>query len=431
MHLNFEIKQERSVIFFLTFFWVITDFASGFLTINYGVNIVSLIYKLILLQSGFLCLIYINFMRTNQLIFIFLIVGAINSYLIINSSDLMKGILFELNVIFDGLYLVILLIFFSRLNINRERLCYSLCACMAFKATIVILSVMFDWGIATYQTADGKKFGFGTMSFFIGGNALGLLFVLSALLCIHGSIKSQNRLHYLCFFFLIIVGGVCVGSRTGVILSSFMLIMGLFTFSFVKGLRIITLLIVILCASMSFRLYIFVEQTLLASSRFREKIFNLLIGSVRGDLSTDGWTFTYLNLDAVSVFFGSGFAHFKNDFYHFGPKVASESQFVWIENDFLDIFNGMGLTGLIIFVMPHVYIFAILLRNLVQKTDITSFIYVLIIFLSIAHAATAGHVFLTPTVTHFVFLVYLISKRPNHDHTASKANHKTMFGVRA
>lgn len=88
----------------------------------------------------------------------------------------------------------------------------------ALISTIIVISLIFNIGIPTYSNTT-SVYGFGTTSYYIATNVIGLLLVVSLwVACMRFYFKSNHK--NLFFIILIWVGAFCIGTRTGIIVST-------------------------------------------------------------------------------------------------------------------------------------------------------------------------------------------------------------------
>ena len=80
-----------------------------------------------------------------------------------------------------------------------------------------------------------------------------------------------------------------------------------------------------------------------------------------------------------------------------------------VEMDYFDIFYREGIIGFILFFIPVIIVITKFLKNYKNNFDnLNIFISILLIFLL---ALFQGHIFITPAISIFVALIFIISIR--------------------
>lgn len=278
----------------------------------------------------------------------------------------------------------------------------------SLKSLILVISYIFGIGEYTYMTEDGLMYGFGTKSFFVGGNVIGLTQVLISLIFVFLA-HAQNKKFYAVLAIMIAIGAIFVGNRTGLLLG--FIILALASVYLVLSsiwLTFVTLISVTSCFAFLPVIEVFdlVVTNIFSYDRIQEKFEQLFSGSARGDLTSE----TFIHLERNLSMLGKGPIKFMSEI-SAQIKTWEAQRFSWTESDLADIVGMWGIFG---YMLISSYWYMAFRRSFTSHAVIS----VVVFGLLLVHSVFAGHVWVHSQVAQSVMIMLLAihgMSRPNND----------------
>lgn len=280
----------------------------------------------------------------------------------------------------------------------------------SLKSLILVISFIFGIGEYTYMTADGLLYGFGTKSFFVGGNVIGLTQVLISLIFVFLAYE-QNKKFYAVLAIMISIGAIFVGNRTGLLLGFIVLTLALAQLMLSSlWVTFVALISVISCFALFPVMEIFdlIFTNIFSYDRIQEKFEQLFSGSARGDLTRE--TFIYLERNLSML--GNGPIKFMSEISS-QIKTWEAQRFSWTESDLADIVGMWGVFG---YMLISSFWYMAFRRSFTSHALISIAVFGLLV----VHSVFAGHVWVHSQVAQSIVIVLLAIhgiSRPNNDRT--------------
>jgi hypothetical protein len=416
-------KRQLGVLalFMLLVFPSIGDWVNGFFSIKYGINIISNAYRMaIILFSLFLLFHY----RANS---VFLLLFLLLTFIVLIHMNFM-AFFTEPSILDDAkywlsasFYLFCLIIFHYLLcnnYINIEQIIKALIRYGEIAAIILFTSLIFNIGVPTFYSTTGEVFGFGTQSYYIAGNSLGLVLVVGLALASIRFFKDPSYFKLISIF-TIYIGAFCIGSRTGMIISSLIVTISIFIFLFLrkgsyKYKMVIYFFIVPVFVFVGLKSYeIFTKY-----SHMLAKVEAVLSGNPRGSLADAGSA--YINDQSFdTLLIGRGFKNYRKKFAIYSPKISNSPT---SEQDLTDTVGAFGLYGLLILYLPFMFILVVSsILVLVYRTEYSQYSIIGILLL-LGHSVLAGHFIFSAMAMQFagalmsIVIFELITLRQSRRH---------------
>ncbi len=276
-------------------------------------------------------------------------------------------------------------------------------------ALLVFFSFFTKIGLQTYG-----KWVFGTSSFFVAQNDIGLshLLVFTFLLFNKKTVKINWFWLLLIFLSLILLGTSTgmFGALAIVLLYVFFKLI-LSRIVSVKNffLRIFAVFsLIILFVVSSVQLYIYIKN----SNYYTRKYDKILNEGFRSTLKDAGDLY-FIDRGPIANAIGEGFSSYTYNLGETAPDIklskADFKDWLLVETDPYDIFGSFGIFLTIIFFSFYLFCFLLAILNYYNTRNVYNLTLLLIISMSFVHSTFAGHVMYSPTVLGvLVIFIYLI-----------------------
>lgn len=276
-------------------------------------------------------------------------------------------------------------------------------------AVLIIFSFFTGIGLQTYG-----KWVFGTSSFFIAQNDIGLshLLVFTILLFNKGLFKVSWFWLFLIFLSLVLLGTSTgmFGALAAVMLYVFfkLLLAKILSVSnfLIRFFAIISLFVLFVAASISLYNYI------INSDYYSRKYDKILNEGFRSTLK-DPADMYFKNRGLLTNIFGEGFSSYTTNLGNSVPELkmskAVYKDWLLVETDPYDFFGGFGLILTVFYFIYFIYLLLISLLNYYNDRSVYNLSLMLVFSMALFHSVMAGHVLYSPTVigilTAVVFLI--------------------------
>ena len=389
----------------------IFDWLHGLLVTELGIGVMASMYRASIMALGLVLLFFrprwpIVLMMLFYLAFLVFEFFTWSAY-----SQVYVGaeLISSANILFLPLCYILLSFTIRYMGVSREYFIQQVIVYGKITAAVVVVSLVFGIGIPTYLSSAGILYGFGTQSYYVAGNVLGLTMVVPLAISLYRLVKDFNRQ----FFFdslLIFAGAFCVGSRTGMAIS--LLLMALAVFYFIllasgqyRYRAAVAIFFVPLLIFGAIKSYELISQY----SRMASKLELLLEGQVRNEHSESAWRYLETKRKANKMT-GSSYQVYIREFANFTPKRWAPT--ATAETDPVDVIGAYGLVGLIVLYFPYAFcIFISGLNALLYRSPIAMMSFISLSMLA-GHSVFAGHVLFSSKTTQFasIFLVLALTR---------------------
>ena len=319
----------------------------------------------------------------------------------------------ELTFLFKTTYIFPILFLLENIKIKKEvlkaKILFILKTYSQTIAGFILFSFFTGIGLQTYGS-----WVFGTTSFFIAQNDIGLSQLLIFSLLLFNKEKFKISWFWLSLIFLSLI---LLGTTTGMFGS--LLIVFLFIFlklilSQIVSIRnlifrlIASISLVLLFSASSFFLFNYIKN----SNYYSIKYEQILETGVRSRLTNAANTYLETR-NFVFSFFGEGHSSFTTNFGN-SAKYLKDSKkdykdWLLVETDLYDFYGSYGIILSLIFVFFYAHILLLAIINYLNKKDIYTLSLLMVVFFAIIHGLFAGHVFYSPTVLGiFAGIIFLI-----------------------
>lgn len=386
----------------------IVDWAHGFLLYEAGIDILASLYRLGILVVG---LVFLLLRPTWTMLFVVLayllyIVGAYLTWSATSQLQLAAELRSTVNIVFLPMCYMILSFATRYLGVSTDYIIRQVLIYGRLTAIIVVLSLLFDIGVPTYSTSAGAIFGFGSQSYYVAGNVLGLTLVVSLAVALHLLIR-QFTFRHLLDVSIIYAGAFSVGSRTGMIISSMLLATFLLYFIFLqsghhKQRFAVAIVIVPLLAYGGLKTYELISQY----SRMLSKVEAVLAGEIRSEHASTAWQYVAAKR-LVNRIGGSSFEEHTKEFAYYSPKKGVIS--ATAETDPVDVIGAYGLIGLVVLYLPYLLGVSRAAIRYMRTSDFASLISVTALILLIGHSIIAGHVLFSSKSIQFACIFIFLA----------------------
>lgn len=413
-----RIKQLLIFIFPVS---ILVDLASGFCTVQLGTYIpVAQLFRVIIMAA----ITYLLSVRAKPLVIwmiliqILFFILASSFWLIIFDFEPNNGFSpgIEIESFSKILYFLLMPTFFivykeeiQQLNPLKIISDYGLIISGA-----IIFSFLTGFGNSTY----GHDYGFGTKSYFKAGNDLSLTILYTS---VTSSLYLLSRFGWprVAILLTISLGGILIGSRVGLIGTSFWLTLLVCYIVFIyrpadHRLRrrfvilkplILTCYIFCACGVIYYLLSIFDNYMLF-------KYTSIGLRTARTMLTDPAEV--YINrFEWYEAAFGKGMASL---YYYVAQSFGSWTDYRMVEADFHELLGGYGYIGFFLIISPFVYFMLAALKQYFSHPDFTLFAILFVTASFLAIAFLAGHclrnTMVAPIYAYIVSLLFHGKKRP-------------------
>jgi hypothetical protein len=319
----------------------------------------------------------------------------------------------ELTFFFKTTYIFPILFLLENIKIKKEvlkaKILFILKTYSQTIAGFILFSFFTGIGLQTYGS-----WVFGTTSFFIAQNDIGLSQLLIFSLLLFNKEKFKISWFWLSLIFLSLI---LLGTTTGMFGSLLIVFLFIFLKLILSQIVSIRNLIFRLIASISLVLLFFASSFFLFnyiknSNYYSTKYEQILETGVRSRLTNAANTYLETR-NFVSSFFGEGHSSFTTNFGN-SAKYLKDSKknyadWLLVETDFYDFYGSYGIILSLIFVFFYIHILLLAIINYLNKKDIYTLSLLMVVFFAIIHGLFAGHVFYSPTVLGiFAGIIFLI-----------------------
>lgn len=397
----------RSFLWILIVAPAIVDWLHGFAVAHFGISVIASTYRLALLALAFGLLIFRPTWVSIwlNLVYALYVVLALLSWSMVSQIYLAEEIPRVANVLFLPACIVILEFSARRLQITEQDIINQLVTYGTITAAIVVLSLILGIGEPTYYKPLTGVYGFGTQSYYIEGNVLGLTLVVSLAVALCRLAETISMKHAI-IAGTIFAGAFCVGSRTGLIVSTLLVLAALlFLLVFTSGqifrrLALAAAIVPLLAYGLVTSYGVISEY-----SHMTERFQELAVGQVRGEHSAAAWRMVSAK-PAVKRITGESFAvHLRQYAFH-TPKKGVDSAAA--ESDPVDTIGAYGYIGLVIMYLPYAIGFSYAALQAVVTRRRIFVVASIGLALFIGHSILAGHVLFSSKSTQlasvFIFL---------------------------
>lgn len=407
----------HALVVFVVVVPAITDWVHGLLLTEFGIDFVSSAYRasLVLLAASILA------WRIPRWLFFAALIAlplAVLELLVWEYQQDLKiaGDLTPLTGLVTLVASLIVLDFaIRRGRVNYQTILKSVQLYGLLVAGLLLSSLATGFGIPTYGSPDGTVvYGFGTQSFYLAGNVVGLTLILSLVASLWRTLVS-HRLTDLGKSVLIALGGISLGTRTGIAASGVVLLCGVMAFVLRarRGL-LIRMLVAAVGMGLIGGIALGVSNVVSQYPRMLEKADLLLAGNVR-DIHIEAASRYIEDQDAVSELFGVGYYTYSREFRGYTSKPGTGEK-VTAENDWIDVraaYGWLGAVGIYLGLGLFLWTKVLVVRQRGPGMDliVASLVAVL---LAAGHSLIAGHVVFSAKALQSVapfLLILLYAKR--------------------
>lgn len=394
----------------------IFDWAHGYFAINMGITITSSLYRLsiivlllfyIIQRPDFRTFLYVS-------LYLLLFLGLIFIWLIHSSIVFTQEVATLINVTFF-LYCYTLLAKISDMyGLSRSYILKMIVLYGLLTSMILLFSLVFDVGIPTYSNKVGDVYGFGTQSYYIAGNVVGLSLAVSLLVAIYIYIETK-RLTELLIAIIILMGSFSIGSITGMLISLIIFIgFLLYLTFFMSGHYLLRLVLLVIFIPSIIYTGVYAYEIISNYSRMQDKYETLVTGSVREEHAMGASDYLNHRQNTLSNLVGVGYSSYILQLPRFSPKQGRVS--ATSEKDLLDVLGAYGYIGLILFI-PYIYCLLISINKYLLKRDIFHLMVFGCLLMLLAHSIIAGHVIFSTKSSQFasIFMVLALLTHAEKD----------------
>jgi hypothetical protein len=319
----------------------------------------------------------------------------------------------ELTFFFKTTYIFPILFLLENIKIKKKvlkvKILFILKTYSQTIAGFILFSFFTGIGLQTYGS-----WVFGTTSFFIAQNDIGLSQLLIFSLLLFNKEKFKISWFWLSLIFLSLI---LLGTTTGMFGSLLIVFLFIFLKLILSQIVSIRNLIFRLIASISLVLLFFASSFFLFnyiknSNYYSIKYEQILETGVRSRLTNAANTYLETR-NFVFSFFGEGHSSFTTNFGN-SAKYLKDSKkdykdWLLVETDLYDFYGSYGIILSLIFVFFYIHILLLAIINYLNKKDIYTVSLLMVVFFAIIHGLFAGHVFYSPTVLGiFAGIIFLI-----------------------
>lgn len=386
-------KMDHFIAYFILLFPFI-DFLTGILTWN------QIDYSIGLIIKGIFLLFIIIYLLKNyksKKIFLFMGIYFIIYFLYILTEH--KNLVIEVTNIIKIYYLPILILFFSNYE-NKKLTKKTIVYILFFYLILYLTPALFGLGHNISEVYANKNL---YLSFFYIGNELINIFIVLLPIVILYLIESNSYLLKGLFVFLICIASLFLGTKAyyasvGIIILYFLIKYRKKIMVFVKKNQLKTgLCIIVILAG----IVVYLPKM--------DLIANIKTSLNHYEVDSVGELFTIKNID--HIIFSNRLTFLKNMNQNYiesknlekllgmGREKINRNKDV--EIDCFDIFYSVGIVGFTFYLLFFIYV--------LKQTKLKS-VYKLSFILIIILSCFSGHVLLSPMVTTYIGLLFLVSK---------------------
>jgi len=404
-----RLNYPRLIAVYIIVLPSLIDLLHGFLDTKFGFGLVSSAYRAsIILMALLIFFFQLKISNCISLISLFIIyLSALFFWYVTGNVHLFTEISTFVNI---SLVFVVIYIFFWLLK-NTSLTTDFIYACIVkyglYTSIILVVSLIFGIGEATYSNSAGDVYGFGTQSFYIAGNVLGLSLVLSQLTAGYLYFKtSENK--YFFYFILIFAGAFSIGSRTGMAVSS--LLLGVFLVSVLfngKSSMVLRVSVLALALPASVLVGYKAYEVVTKYPRMVEKVEMLITANIRAEHGDA--VKSYLDERALSHnLYGEGYSSYIKNLAAYSPKQRETAT---AEQDLYDAIGVYGLVISILLFMPYlISLIASGASFLFGKNQkLTSAFLFASVLMILGHSIIAGHVVFSSKMAQFAAIFIALS----------------------
>lgn len=275
---------------------------------------------------------------------------------------------------------------------------------------LIALAIIISFFTGLGNNSYGEDYGFGTKSYFVAGNDLGITLVFC---CVTASLKFFVELNLKDFmiFVLMVFSCLLLGTRVGLGGSViwFVLSLGYLIFYYnnpshkrKKWVYVVTIVPVmaILCYEMGVFIFSFYDDFMM------ERLSLEGLSSARGNL-IEYATHYILGLSIIPLIFGAGISPL---YYFVGRSLTGTIILKSVEADVHEILGAYGVLGIILIFTPYVYFAWKGLRLWIRKKSFLTLALNFVLWSFLAVAYVSGHcvanTMVAPVYSFYIVILY-------------------------
>lgn len=361
--------------------YVLIDSLSGFFSLSLGIDLkISLLFKLVVFFLCFLFILKKNKVTSNFLMcfLFFLFFISFYHFLIHGDSALSIEFVFSMKVF----SIILMFLFaFEAFEYNKSLFIKNAHFCLYLGFWIVVANVLsgyLGFGQPTYASSQ-----VGFKGFFVAGNELSALFIVLSAYKLQFVLIQQNKFAYLSYSLIVILVGVSIGSKSGIIFSLFLPFVLLVLNSKRPLFSVISIFIFTAIVCCSF--YFYLDFSIDSLPALSKVIYNYNDGGLERLIFSgrDDWVTTIVGSISDNSFFMRFLLGFGSAFIldNIGKHI--------VEVDPIDIYLLFGVLPLFIMILFSLFTFYIAIKNFRKPFGPAVLLVNLGLFL---FAIIAGHV---------------------------------------
>jgi hypothetical protein len=393
-------KLGELICSYIIIFPAIIDWFHGYLEVNFNITFLSSAYRLSIIV---MMAVFVSVKPDKHSLILLL------SYILFAVTELFLWSTFtnvqlplEMKTFINATYFIYCFILLAKVaeyfTLSKTYILSALVNYGIITSIIVIISLVFDIGIPTYSNQSGQVYGFGTQSYYIAGNVLGLTIAVSQLVAVYKFIQKVTLINFIKTT-VIFIGGFSVGSRTGMVISALIylsliiyMIFLLRRHYFIRG--VLSAVFIPFSIFIGLKAYEVISQY----SRMIEKLNTLLSGNIRGQHAKGAVDFLAIRSDFLNVF-GESYDRYIHSFVEFTPKQGKIT--ATAEQDLLDVLGAYGIFGAIFLFLPYIIcLIYLIIRYIRHGHQFYLFIFGCVLML-LGHSIIAGHVIFSSKASQF------------------------------
>ena len=261
---------------------------------------------------------------------------------------------------------MILFFIVKKNNINKETIINFIVNYGLIISILIIFSFLTGWGGRTFK----KEYGFGTTSWFIAGNDLGITMLLSLICCLY-FLFFVNKKYKILKFLSIFIGTVLVGTRSAIAGSIIVILILLYYYSFIYKAKNKLIKSITIFSIIPFFIYSCILIGLTLYSQFDDYALNkFTLESVQSGRSylIEPAVKHIKNFNSFEIFIGKGSSSLYNAVATqvFGDNDEQKT----VEADIYETFGAYGFLLGIVTILPLYYFFIKSIKQFIHKMSL-------------------------------------------------------------
>lgn len=328
----------------------------------------------------------------------------------------------EITFFFKTTYLFPVLFLLKGIKIDkqsfRRKLLFILKLYSKIIASFILFSFITNIGLQTYGS-----WVFGTTSFFIAQNDIGLTQLLVFSLLLFNKEKFDISWVWLVLIFLsLILLGTTTGMFGALLVVSLFIFLKLILAQVTSLKKLILRILAVISLSFLFVISsIFLLNYIQKSPYYSKKYEHILETGIRSRLTNAANTYLDTRDFSVSLF-GEGHSSFTTNFGNSAAatyiKESKKDYKDWllVETDLYDFYGSYGLLLNLLFVSFYSYILIKAVINYLNSKNTFTLSLLMVMLFAVVHGLLAGHVFYSPTVLGILaVIIFLIQTNYRYD----------------